>query len=386
MVQGINVNNYSVEQLKELKNAGVQGITDKDIEAAQQREAEAADAKKSDEANMEYTITDDAGETNEAQQEVQTAEAYGANLKNILGNLISKCFAQDSEMAKLQEEMNKYVVTMEDMNMQATELAATTQEEVAKAEKEVEAKVAEVEAKQAEATEKAEVAETIANNKNATDADKAKAEEAATEAEALSAEVSTTSNSIEQMQAKIQSKIQETALTKAALLGKSMEDVKNAAESNLNAAQNANEYADVTIDKGIEATEIKKNKEARKAGFKGIFSAKKHAHNMGNSAIAAGEHLGNSTVGVAKTIQQVGSQFGMGFAETSSINNLVNKEYVDTSALDNLQNPAEQKGLRNKIKTAKSNRATVAEIAEAAKKQKAEQAKAQTSSTGTSQA
>ena len=85
MVQGINVKNYSVEQLKELKNAGMQGISDDDIKAAEKQEAEAAkDAKASDEANVSYTITDDAGKTNEAKQEVDTAKEYGANLKTIL--------------------------------------------------------------------------------------------------------------------------------------------------------------------------------------------------------------------------------------------------------------------------------------------------------------
>ena len=77
MVSGINFNNYSVEQLKELKQAGVQGISDKDIKAAEEREANAA--KESDEAQVSYEIKEDASEVNEAQQEVETAKEYGTN-------------------------------------------------------------------------------------------------------------------------------------------------------------------------------------------------------------------------------------------------------------------------------------------------------------------
>lgn len=392
MVQGINVNNYSVAQLKEMKNAGFQGITDDDIKAAEKKEAEAAkNDKASDEAQVDYTIKDDAGEVNEAEQEVKTASEYGANLKTILQNLIPKCAAKNDEMAALTAEMEQFVVKMEDLGVQAQIVGAEAQAKVDETQQKVDAEVEKVEAKQEELEEQTKVVEDVANNENATEADKAKAEDAAGNVEKLSADVASANSKIEDMQNKAKELIQQTAVTKATLLGKSMEDVKNLAESKANDAKNANEYADVTTDKGMEASNINNKKEAKSAGFtkKVIFWKKgdvKAAHRMGDAAIARGQQLGNSSVNAAKTIQQVGNQYGFSFAETSSVNELANKTYVDTSKLDGMQNPKDAKGIKNIINTIRVNNSTIHEVAEEAKKKKAEEASAQTGTTGTTEA
>lgn len=372
MVSGINVNNYSAAQLQELQKAGMQ-ISNEDIKAAQEREAQTADAKASDEAQVDYTISDDASEVNEAEQEVAAASEYGASLKNILQTLIPKCFAGTTEMAALQTEMDKFVVSMEDLGNMAGVLADETEAQMEAVEAEVEAEVAVVEEKQAEIAEQTEIVEEVVNNEEATEADMAKAEEASENVETLNGEVAAQSDKIADMQAKAQSQIQQTAITKATLLGKSMEDVKNQAEASLNSAINANEYADVTIDKGTEASDISSNKEAKKAGFKsGIFGlrSKKQANQMGNTAIVAGSELGNATKGIGETVKQVGSQFGMSFAETSGVEALANKDYADTSKLNDLQGRSENRGLKGMIenrKAAKHNRAVLNSIADEAK-------------------
>lgn len=364
MVTGINLNNYSAAQLQELKDASMQ-ITDADIQAAKEREAQASADKASDESQMQYTISDDAGEVNEAEQEVKTAEEYGANLKTILSNLISKCSDKNSEIAKLDEEMQQYVVTMEDLGMQANELEDITLKQIEKAETEAQEKLEELEEKKEELDEQVTVAKTST--------DETEVNEATKNAEALGVEITQGSADLDKLQAEMKSQIQQTAVAKATLLGKSMEDVKNMAQNNANEAINASEYADVTIDKGMEASNISSKKEAKAAGFKkrGFLGISKKgdvnaAHKMGDTAIATGNQLGNSSVSVAKTVNTIGTQFGMNFATTSTINEVANKEYVDTSKMDELTNLDDLKGIE-KLKAAKQNSEIISDIATAYK-------------------
>ena len=420
MVQGINVKNYSVEQLKELKNAGMQGISDDDIKAAEKQEAEAAkDAKASDEANVSYTITDDAGKTNEAKQEVDTAKEYGANLKTILQNLIPKTDTKNEEMAKLSEELAQYEVQMSDIFGEEQELKEDTTEELNDIQDSAETKQAEAEEKQAEIAEKEEEIkqETEVATELAAEAESAETPEEAkeiqdkiddsqgkidtTQAEVddLKAEIQTAVKDIQTVEAKAAAKIQEAAAVKAQLLGKSMEDVKNLAEASLNDAVNANEYADVTIEQGTEAANITSKSDAKKAGFikgnkSGIIAGAviggalggiggaalgggiaslfkkgdvKAANAMGNTAIAHGEQLGNSSQEVAKGVANVANQYGFAFDENTAISDVLDKQYVDTSKMSELQNVSDQKGIFKKIKTAVSNQNIINEIADASK-------------------
>lgn len=351
--------------MQELKDAGMQ-ITDADIQAAKEREAQASADKASDESQMQYTISDDAGEVNEAEQEVKTAEEYGANLKTILSNLISKCSDKNSEMAKLDEEMQKFVVTMEDLGIQAQTLESETKQQVKEAEVKVAEQVEDIEEKKAELEEQVEVAKTST--------DETEVNEAIENAEVLGAEITQSSADLDKLQAEMKAQIQQTAVAKATLLGKSMEDVKNMAQSNANEAINTSEYADVTIDKGMEASNISSKKEAKAAGFKkrgGFLGLSKKgdvkaAHRMGDTAIATGNQLGNSSKGVAQTVNTIGTQFGMNFATTSTINEVANKEYVDTSKMDELTNLDDLKGFK-KLKAAKQNSDIISDIASAYK-------------------
>ncbi len=394
MVSGINVNNYTAAQLLELQKAGMQ-ISDDDIKAALERETQAKNDKESDEANMSYTITDDAGKVNEAEQEVKTAAEYGANLKTILQTLIPKCQTKNDEMAKLQEEMNQFVVTMEDLGTQAETVEGEATTQIADAEASVQAKMEEFEQKQKELEEYQNTIKELEDKEELTEGEQATLNDTTEKADALKTEIADLQGDTKDYAAKIQAQIKETAITKATLLGKSMEDVKNEAQQSLNDAVNANEYADVTIDKGMEAANITEKDAAKDAGFskrggflgwgkrKGDVEA---ANNMGNTAIAYGEQLGNSSTGVAKTIKQVGSQYGMNFAKTSSIESMVNKEYIDTSKMDEIVKLDDvQGGFFQKIITAKNNQEIVNTIAEEAKKKKAEEENAQKGTTGTTE-
>lgn len=388
MVSGINYNNYSVAQLKELKQAGMQGITDEVLKAAEEREAkEAKNAKESDEAQVSYEITDDAGKVNEAQQEVDTAKEYGSNLKTILTNLISKAETKDAEMAKLSEEISKYEVQMSDLAVVTEDLYAETDTQVKQVEADVKAKETELNEKQTKIEEETKKAEDEAEKGDA--ADQSVMETSQKNVESLTSSAKSIADSMKQLETKVSAKIKAAAATKAALLGESMEDVKNKATASLNDAINANEYADVTIEKGTEAANIKDKNAAKEAGFtkkKGfIFKKKKGdvgaANKMGNEAIAKGEKLGNSSQGVAKEVKVISSQYGLSFAKTSGINDMLKKEYVDTSKMDEVKQLDDGKGIRTLIKNVKSkaaNQKIYDEIADAAKNKK-------TSTTGTTE-
>ncbi len=347
MVSGINFSNYTVDQLKELKANGV-SVPDSAITEAQEKATKEADeAKKSDEANVSYTISDDASQTNEAQAEVEAAAEYGANLKTILGTLISKCDTKNSEMAELQSSIDEFKTQAETTGNQLDAVATLIEQAVAKATQEVEAKQVEVEAKQDEVETKQAQAEDIVNN--------ASPEGLTTEEQAkvttLNSEIEVAGTSIEDLVGEMKDLQAETkkstvsAEVKAQALGTTLENIKSAMTDTSNKAINANEYADVTIEKGTEASNITTKSDAKKAGFtkKGFlgFGKKgnvKAANNMGNQAIAKGEQLGGSTTKIAKGVQDVSKQFDLSFAKTSGIANLANKEYVDTEAFTEADN------------------------------------------------
>lgn len=376
MVQGINFSNYSTDQLKELRNAGVQGISDDDIKAAEQREAEAADAKTSDEAKVSYKIKDDASEVNEAQQEVETEKENGTNLKDILEKLCDKCKTKNNEMKELQQEIDKYVVKMEDLAALVGNVQTEATNELNAVEAEADKKQAEIDTKNKETEEQIQIVEEeTAKGENA---DEDKIASAQNSIESLSGDISSIADDMKALESKSAAKIKEAAAMKAALLGASMMDVKNKAESTLKDAVNANEYADVTIEKGTEAANITDKDKAkeggwsRRGGFLGWGKRKGDvgaANRAGNYAIALGEQLGGSSQNVVGGVKQVGTQYGFGFESTKGINEIVNKKYVDTSkvdeTLDQLENAKSYRSFRNAVKNADQ---VFGEIAEASKK------------------
>ena len=167
----------------------------------------------------------------------------------------------------------------------------------------------------------------------------------------------------------------QSAQAKAETLGTTLETIKNDAEAAANKATNANEYADVTIEKGTEASNITSKKEAKAEGFKkrgflgfGKKGDVKAANKMGNMAIATGEQLGGATVNIAKSVENVAKDFNISFAKTSNVKNLANKEYVDTTKFaEAKQKMEDSKGFWGKFRASKEVRSAANEIAEASK-------------------
>ena len=398
MVQGINTQNYSVAQLKELKNAGVQGISDDDIKAAEKREAE--EVKESDDnAEVSYAVEDDASKENEAANEVKAAEDSGKTLCNILETLIDKCGSQEEDLEKVQTELSKYELKMGNVIKQENKLESETSDKLEEVEDDAEKISQAIKDKQNEIKQKEDEitalqAEIDSNPEDeGVEKKQSKIDSLQGDVDNLNAEISVLKND-GTAESKAEDMVKVAANVKLQLLGKTMDDVKGNLTDAVNKATNASEYADVTIEKGIEATEskpgdfISKTKGAKtdtdkKREFRNFIDSifrKSKMNRLGNTAIAKGEHLGNSSVDVGKTVKQLGSQYSVAFAESSNIEALTSKEYVDTSKMDEMKDPSKEKGFFKKFKAAIDNKKIMDDVAAAAKEKhkKTEEPKTET--------
>ena len=364
MVSGINYGNYSASQLKELKNNGVQ-VPDEAIKTAEKKEATAIN-KTDDNQEVKYEIADDASKTNEAQKEVETAKEYGANLKTILETLMKKDEGFITDMATLQGEIDKFQVETESTNQELTDVNAEVEKTTTKAEKEAKTVQQQIEEKQKEYETKMKELGTLQQKEDSSEEDQAKMQK-------LQGEIQTLHNDMYELATEGDSIAEDSKVTleqaqaKAESLGRTMEGVKMEAEAAASKATDAIEYAEVTIEKGTEASNITSKKEAKNAGFKksgflgfGKKGNVKAANRMGNMAIATGEQLGGATVNIA-------AQYQFSMSKTSNVKNLANKEYVDTTKFAEAKQTAnETKGFK-KFKANMDLRNAAGEVAEASK-------------------
>ena len=371
MVSGINFGNYSVAQLKELKNNGIQ-VPDEAIKAAETKEAEAS--KTDDNAEVKYEIADDTSETNEAQKEVETAKEYGANLKTILETLMKKDDGFIGDMATLQGEIDKYKTQTEESTKQINDISTEIQKDIDTTQEKAKTIEEQIAEKQKEYEAKMKELETLQQKETPTEEEQAKMQTLQTDIEALKGDIKSLSENGEKVADEAEVTTQ-SAQAKAEALGTTLETIKNDAEAAANKATNANEYADVTIEKGTEAANITSKKEAKSEGFKkrgflgfGKKGDVKAANKMGNMAIATGEQLGGATVNIAKSVENVAKDFNISFAKTSNVKNLANKEYVDTTKFaEAKQKMDDSKGFWGKYRASKEVRSAANEIAEASK-------------------
>lgn len=371
MVSGINFGNYSVAQLKELKNNGIQ-VPDEAIKAAETKEAEAS--KTDDNTEVKYEVADDASKTNEAQKEVETAKEYGANLKTILETLMKKDEGFIADMATLQGEIDKYKTQTEEATKQIDDISTEAQKEVDTTQEKAKTIEEQIAEKQKEYEAKMKELETLQQKENPTEEEQTKMQTLQTDIETLKGDVKSLSENGEKVADEAEVTTQ-SAQAKAETLGTTLETIKNDAEAAANKANNANEYADVTIEKGTEASNITSKKEAKAEGFKkrgflgfGKKGDVKAANKMGNMAIATGEQLGGATVNIAKSVENVAKDFNISFAKTSNVKNLANKEYVDTTKFaEAKQKMEDSKGFWGKFRASKEVRSAANEIAEASK-------------------
>lgn len=386
MVSGINFGNYSVAQLKELKNNGVE-VPDEAIKAAETKEAEAS-SKTDDNAEVKYEITDDASETNEAEEEVENAKEYGANLKTILETLMKKDEGFISDMATLQSEIDKYKTQTEETAKKIDDVSTETQKNVDATQEEAKTVEEQIEEKQKEYDEKMKELETLQEKESPTEEDQAKIQTLQTDIQTLQSDIESLSQDGEKLADDAKTTTQD-AQAKAEALGTTLEAIKDDAQDAANKATNANEYADVTIEKGTEASNITSKKEAKAEGFKksGFLGIGKKgdvsaANKMGNLAIATGEQLGSATVNVAKAVEDVSKEYNISFAKTSNVKDLVSKEYVDTTKFEEAkQKMDDAKDFWSKLRAGRDVKSATDEIAEASKNRQANASKESTQTT-----
>lgn len=375
MVQGINNSNVNKTQATQASN------TETNIYKSTSKKVTKSLPESSDEKTVRYTITDGASETNEAQKEVEDAKKNGQNLKDIVQNLETKCKEKNTNMETIKQELAKYEVEMKDYIDANIEIEDATESQLKDCAQKSKAEAQKAEQTKNEIQIKTKKVNDAYSNTNATESDIQDAEENQSEIDALSAKYAKICERMDKYDNYQNKEIKKIANDKAETMGKSIKEIAGMLETNINDAINANEYADVAIEKGLEAVKLKDNwNDAYKAGFGGrglfaVFSATKDAESSGNNTIARGEQLGNSSKEVAKKANTVRKQYGVSMKSTVGVKDIANKEYVDTSKMENLKEFEQGYGYATIIKNAKikaDNKKIIDDVAEQAKK-KAEQ-------------
>ena len=269
MVQGLNWNNYSANQIVEMKNSGIEvpkDVYEKAEAALSEQDSKEVTAQGNDNSDVQYTIQDSSGEFNEAEQMAQEMEAQlgsrfnllGANLSHMVQQFTDICNNTNNEMKSNIEELNSMVsyVTVtqtetEQLNQEVAAEEADLQEVVDDFTEELEVKEEEMEA----LTDKVE-------DGTATEEEQAKAEQLGEEIGEL----------VDDGNAEIQAKQETVNNVKTSVLtqNKDMAQLAQNLGKKINDAGNAKEIATKTNELSQELYERGK-KTATVASFFSVF-------------------------------------------------------------------------------------------------------------------
>ena len=151
MVQGINWNNYSPNQIIELKKTGAIDVPDDVYKKAEASlsETDASEVKEESNDNkaVSYTIENTADQKNEAKELREQWEAEGADLKAIVEKFTQKSNSTTQDIGTAMKEIEGFVsyisenqALAETLGDQANDEAAVVMQVVAEAENEIEHK------------------------------------------------------------------------------------------------------------------------------------------------------------------------------------------------------------------------------------------------------
>lgn len=292
-----------------------------------------------DSKDVEYKITSDYGKENEAQKEVEQAKKDNKKLQEILKNLVSTCETKDKDMntisKKLEElgaqidkttdENGKTITTAKSKISQDKENATKLSEEITQKQKTIQSNKTKI-----------ELAQIRAKNGDSSYLE---------EAQNLKEENASLGESISDLKSQLNthneniSNIVETSQKELTENGQSVKEIANSASEYLKSAGDASEYADVTIEKGYEASSLKLDK-WKDNGFSvsSRFFKKndeKDAIKLGNKAMSIGSDLGNKASAVGSQIQSVAENYNI--KQDNSISKLADKSYVNTDEMSNLK-------------------------------------------------
>lgn len=261
MVQGLNWNNYSANQIVEMKNSGIEvpkDVYQKAEAALSEQDSKEVTAQGNDNSDVQYTIQDSSGEFNEAEQMAQEMEAEGLSLRGMVDEFTNICNTTNNEMKSSLEELNSMVsyVTVtqtetENLNQEVAAEEADLQEVVDDFTEELEVKEEEMEA----LTDKVE-------DGTATEEEQAKAEQLGEEIGEL----------VDDGNAEIQAKQETVNNVKTSVLtqNKDMAQLAQNLGKKINDAGNAKEIATKTNELSQELYERGK-KTATVASFFSVF-------------------------------------------------------------------------------------------------------------------
>lgn len=375
---------YTESEVQQLHEEGK--ITDKDWAEFQN----SLKTDSNDEANVNYELTDEAMDVNEAELLVKGMETGGANLKTVIDTLIGNCKTKNDEMKTLNEKVEAQQQSLDALCGTATEVSAEGASKVKDANEIVEDAQKKVEDLKAEIQKKEAEAEKAKNDlqKAVDNGDEEGAKEPQAKLDALNVELETLQGDLKQATdfAKGASVKAQNAKTDAdkkySLTENQVKNLTSMLNDSAVEAQNANEFAEETISKGEEARNLNDFGKLVDAGYTpfkksglffmstsifkiiGTLIGRKNAVSHGNQAIATGNQLGNATKKVADTATQMANDAGISMAN-SSLENINAKEYVDTSKMDATAEQFKNSKGFAKFFAARANNRAMNEIADA---------------------
>ncbi len=184
MVQGINWNSYSANQILEMKQKGVQvpdDVLKKAESSISEKDAKEITAESNDEKDVEYNVTDDTQNIDDSEykskiQDVtdfkKQLEQEGASLKSMVKQFTTKANENTTMLSASLEELSMFTDFIAEKQDVATETQAKAKEEQAEVQETAEKVAQEIEKKQDEI----ETINDKVDSGEATEEDKAKAE------------------------------------------------------------------------------------------------------------------------------------------------------------------------------------------------------------------
>lgn len=184
MVQGINWNSYSANQILEMKQKGVQvpdDVLKKAESSISEKDTKEITAESNDEADVEYNVTDDTQDVDgsEYESKIQDVadfkkqlEQEGASLKSMVKQFTTKANENTTMLTASLEELSMFTNFIAEKQDVAAETQAKAEEEQAKVQETVDEMTKEIEKKQDEI----ETINDKVDSGETTEEDKAKAE------------------------------------------------------------------------------------------------------------------------------------------------------------------------------------------------------------------
>ncbi len=284
MVQGINWNNYSANQIVELKNQGVE-VPEKVYKNAQaqisETDAQEVKAESKDDAKVSYNIENTADQKNEAKELRAQMEQEGADLEEIVEKFTEKSNAATQDITAAMQEIQGFVsyisenqTIAEALGSVANDEAAVVMQVVADAENEIQQKQDELDF----LNEKIEDGTATESEQNKAEHLGADINKTAGKAQAAISEKTSVAANLNTQMVAVNDNLKEVANK----TGKALNDAKDAIEV-------ANETKDVSkelYDKGAKKQKLAMAIASIVGGVGGFFAGKAVSNKLNNDMYA----------------------------------------------------------------------------------------------------